>query len=168
MKRTIDKWDRFFLRVAREAALMSKDPSSQIGAVIVDSSRRIIATGYNGFPPGIADTPARLNDRDTKLKLVVHAETNALLQAGDRARGCTLYMFGFSSAPCDNCTKHVIASGITRVVGCGTPVPDRWKANLEEAEDTLAEAGVGFKCYDLDLIYNGPELTHQEIAAANF
>lgn len=159
MKRAIDKWDRHFLRLARECALMSKDPSSQIGAVVVQG-RRVVGTGYNGFPPGIADDD-RLNDREAKLRLVVHAEVNAILDAGRDARGATLYMFGFNSAPCDNCTKHAIAAGIKRVVGGGTPTPERWKANLEQAAETLAEAGIGFAGYDLNDIV-GNDRTHQE------
>lgn len=159
MKRTIDKLDRHFLRLARECALMSKDPSSQIGAVVVQG-RRVVGTGYNGFPPGIADDE-RLNDREAKLRLVVHAEVNAILDAGRDARGATLYMFGFASAPCDNCTKHAIAAGIKRVVGGGTPTPERWAANLAQSEETLAEAGVGFVAYPVNEIV-GNDRTHQE------
>lgn len=162
MNYRMDKWDRHFLRVARECALLSKDPSSQIGAVIV-KDRRIISTGFNGFPPGIADD-RRLHDREEKLKLVVHAEANALLDAGRGSKGATLYMFGFQSAPCDNCTKHVIAAGITRVVGGGTLVPERWKANLAASEETLREAGVAFVGYTMGEILDGPLVTHQERA----
>jgi deoxycytidylate deaminase len=68
---------------------------------------------------------------------------NAILQAGRDAKGGTLYMYGFRSAPCRNCTKHLIAAGVIRVVGCGIPTPERWQANLEAAESTLAEADIG-------------------------
>lgn len=71
------KWDRHFIRIAREVASISKDPSTKVGVVLV-KNRRIIGTGYNGFPEGIADTPERLNDRPTKYKLMLHAEENAI------------------------------------------------------------------------------------------
>jgi dCMP deaminase len=146
MKRLIDKWDVHFLRLAREASLMSKDPSSQVGAVIVQN-RRVISTGYNGFPSRIADDK-RLHDRSAKLGLIVHAEMNALLQAGPAARGGTLFIWGFMGAPClSNCTKHIIAADIDRVVASGRPVPERWADDLREAEKTLEEAGVALRFY---------------------
>ena len=174
----IDKWDRYFLRLARESAMMSQDPSSQIGAVLVqpemtfklsgerpDTKGRIVATGFNGFPPGI-DDDERWDDRNEKYKLVVHAETNAIIQAGrDRAKGATLYMYGYTSAPCDNCTKHTIAAGIRRVVGGGIPTPERWQANLRAAEDTLREARIPLVMFDLWDFTDPDEWgkTHQEV-----
>lgn len=126
---------------------MSKDPSTQVGAVMM-RDRRVVGTGFNGFPPGVADD-ARLHDREEKYELVVHAEMNAILQAGRVARGGTLYVYGFKAAPCRNCTKHLIAAGVIRVVNCGIPTPERWQASLEAADATLAEAGVGLA--DLEL-----------------
>ncbi len=68
------KWDKRFMKLAREISTWSKDPSSQIGAVIINDERRILATGYNGFPKGIRDTEERLNDREQKYPMIVHAE----------------------------------------------------------------------------------------------
>lgn len=150
MNSKIDKWDRHFMQAARLASLMSKDPSSKIGAVLV-KDRRIVGTGFNGFPPGIADD-ARLHDRAEKYELVVHAEMNAILQAGRDSRGATLYMYGFESPPCRNCTKHAIAAGVVRVVGCGIPTPERWQANLAAAGGTLAEAGIRMTYIALDAL----------------
>jgi len=73
------KWDNRFMTMAELISAWSKDPSSQIGAVIVNDERRILATGYNGFPRGIKDTEERLNDRDEKYPRIVHAEMNALI-----------------------------------------------------------------------------------------
>jgi len=140
MRNKPSKWDLYYMRLAREASRMSKDPSSKIGAVLV-KNRRVIATGYNGFPPGIADN-SRLNDRSIKYELVVHAEMNTLLQAGRDANGATLYMYGFESPPCRNCTKHVIAAGVVRVVGCGKAIPARWQDDLGLAAATLQEAEI--------------------------
>lgn len=89
-----ERWDNHFLGMALYHSKLSKDPSTRVGSVIIGPDREILSAGFNGFPRGIADTHERLHDRDMKLKLVVHAEMNALLAAartGMRLKGCTLY-----------------------------------------------------------------------------
>ena len=125
--------------------MMSKDPSTKVGAVLV-RDRRIISTGYNGFPKGITDD-GRLNDRSLKYQMVVHAEMNALLHSSDTI-GSTLYMYGFGSAPCGNCTKHLIAAGVRNVVSLGKLVPPRWAQEISVATEMLDEAGVGLECWN--------------------
>ena len=86
-----DKWHSHFLRMALLCAQMSKDPNTQVGAVIVGPDREVRSTGFNGLPRGVADTAERLHDRETKLKLIVHAEMNAVLNAarhGVALKGC--------------------------------------------------------------------------------
>lgn len=107
-------WDQYFLRIASVAASKSKDPSTQVGAVIVRPDKTIVSVSYNGFPRGVADTLERLNDRPTKYSLVVHAEMNAILSARESLNGYTLYTVPFM--PCDRCFVHVIQAGIKRVV----------------------------------------------------
>lgn len=122
------KWDTRFMRLAREIATWSKDPSSKIGAVIVNDDRRILATGYNGFPKGIQDTSERLNDREQKYSMIVHAELNALmnaLYAGVSVKGATLYVYGLPV--CSDCTKSVIQSGIERIV-----ITDPYRDEVQE------------------------------------
>ena len=72
-----ERWDRYFLDLALLNAQMSKDPSTKVGAVIVGPDREVRSMGFNGFPRGIADTRERLECREVKLDLVVHAEMNA-------------------------------------------------------------------------------------------
>lgn len=111
------KWDRRFMRLAREISMWSKDPSSKIGAVIVNQDRYILASGYNGFPRGVEDTEERLKDREQKYPRIVHAETNALMNAlynGVCVKGATIYVYGLPICP--DCTKLIIQSGIKRVV----------------------------------------------------
>lgn len=72
-------WDRRFLALAKQVAGWSKAPSSQVGAVAV-LDRRILATGFNGFPVGMADDP-RLCDRESKYPRIVHAEQNVVAWA---------------------------------------------------------------------------------------
>jgi dCMP deaminase len=111
------KWDARFMRLAKEISTWSKDPSSKIGAVIVNNDRRILSTGYNGFPRGIEDTEERLNNKEEKYPRIVHGELNALLGAlynGVSVKDATLYVYGLPV--CADCTKSVIQSGIRRVV----------------------------------------------------
>jgi len=136
---------------------MSKDPLTQVGAVIVGLDREIRSTGFNGLPRGIADTPERLNDRDLKLKLVVHAEMNAVLNAariGVSTRGCTLYLAARSFSegvwwggpPCTRCTVEIIQAGITEIVTYPRKsVPLDWADNLLLAESLLKEAGIVYR-----------------------
>ena len=68
----LSKWDKRFINIAESVSTWSKDPSRKIGAIAV-RNRKILSTGYNGFPKGIEDTEARLNVREIKYQYVVHA-----------------------------------------------------------------------------------------------
>ena len=138
--------DKQMLRRAKAASFWSKDPSTRIGAV-VHCAGQVLGRGHNGFPPGIAEDE-RMNDREQKYELVVHAEMRALISAGRAAHGGTLYLWGFKGPPCTNCTKHLIEAGIRRVVASGTPTPERWAESLRKSEAMLAEAGILFETYD--------------------
>ena len=135
-------WDAYYLAIAKVAARKSKDPSTKVGAVIARPDRTIVATGYNGFPRGVADTPERLNDRNTKYSLVVHAEMNAILSARESLQGYTLYTVPFM--PCDRCFVHVIQAGIKRVVfPPATPEQlDRWGKAFETVRALAQEANI--------------------------
>lgn len=137
----MNRWDTHFMRLAREASLMSKDPSTKVGAVLV-RDRHVVGTGFNGFPRLIQDTPVRLNNRDRKMELIIHAEMNALLDAGREANGSYLYLYGFQSAPCLDCCKHLIQANIMAVVACGPPLPQRWVDHMEKSAKVLEEAGI--------------------------
>ena len=111
-------WDEYFMGVALLAAQRSKDPSTQVGACIVDGDKRILSTGYNGFPHGCSDDDFPWNRDDTKgetkYQFVVHAELNAILNAsGKDLHGSTVYVALF---PCNECAKAIIQSGIKEVV----------------------------------------------------
>jgi dCMP deaminase len=111
-------WDEYFMGVAILAAQRSKDPSTQVGACIVDSDMRILSTGYNGFPKGCSDDEFPWNrdeaKGETKYQYVVHAELNAILNAsGKQLAGSTVYVCLF---PCNECAKAIIQSGIKEVV----------------------------------------------------
>jgi dCMP deaminase len=129
-----DKWDKRFMRVAREISSWSKDPSKQIGAVAVNDDRRILATGYNGFPKGIEDIPERYEDRSIKYDLVVHAEMNCIYNAtfnGISLKGSTLYVYGLPV--CHDCAKGIIQVGINRIVMAMEDIPQKWLDSFDES-----------------------------------
>jgi len=110
-------WDEYFMGVALLSSQRSKDPSTQVGACIVNQDKRIVGTGYNGFPRGCSDDEfpwAREGDfGDTKYPFVSHAELNAVLNATTPLTGCSIYVALF---PCNECAKVIIQAGISEVV----------------------------------------------------
>jgi dCMP deaminase len=152
---TTDEKDKVFLRLAYGYANShSPDPSTKNGAIIVDSLGETITFAVNRFPPGIAETPKRLNDRQTKYKLVVHAEAGAILSAvyhGKMIRNSTLYCPFYS---CGECAKSIIASrGIKRIVGHAQMMSlasghDAWTNTITDGWKMLDEAGI--QCYLFD------------------
>ena len=148
MSRGEEWWDRYYLQFAKHVSTASKDPSTKVGAVLVDAQGRVVGTGYNGFPRGVDDSEDRYNNRELKYELVVHAEINAILTAGDKARGGTLYVYpGFGSpSMCTGCAKCAIQAGVKRVVGLTEAIDaerlDRWKASLHNAQLLCDEAGI--------------------------
>lgn len=150
------RWDNHFLAIAKECSRMSKDPSTRVGAVIVGPDREVRSTGFNGFPRGIADTAERLINREEKLKLVVHAEMNAILNAarfGAPLKGCSLYLVAtddsgetWGGPPCSRCTVEVIQSGISKIVSLPKKsVPSRWHDDLKLSELLLKEACIQYR-----------------------
>ena len=112
-------WDEYFMSVAFLSAMRSKDPSTQVGACIVNERKQIVGIGYNGFPNRCSDDKlpwAReaKDQLDTKYPYVVHAEMNAVLNANSASvRDCTIYASLF---PCNECTKLLIQAGIKEVI----------------------------------------------------
>jgi dCMP deaminase len=134
------KWDTRFLTLARTVADWSKDPSTQVGAVIVRPDRTIASVGYNGFPRGCDDVLELLEDRPTKYMRTVHAEVNAIISAREPLHGCTLYVWPLH--PCANCTGIIIQSGISRIVAYMKESPDHWEAQFKAARKMCVEAGM--------------------------
>lgn len=111
-------WDEYFMGIALLSSQRSKDPSTQVGACIVNSENKIISVGYNGAPIGYDDDKFMTWDRegdflDTKYAYVCHAELNAILNSQGLVKGCKLYVALF---PCNECTKAIIQSGIKEVI----------------------------------------------------
>jgi len=112
-------WDDYFMAVAQLSALRSKDPSTQVGACIVNKNKRIIGIGYNGFPSGCSDDElpwAREGEfLQTKYPFVCHAEMNAITNSSNKPdlEGASMYVSLF---PCNECAKLIVQVGIKEVV----------------------------------------------------
>jgi len=111
-------WDEYFMGVALLSARRSKDPSTQVGACIVNDKKKIVGAGYNGLPIGCDDNEFPWEKKgaflDTKYPYICHAELNAILNnIGMDLHGCKIYTALF---PCNECAKAIIQSGITEVI----------------------------------------------------
>lgn len=143
----MDKWDQRYIALARHVAGWSKDPKAPVGAVVVDEEKgRVIALGFNGFPVGVEDNAERLGDSDQKNEMVIHAEQNALLFAGQAAKGCTVYVVG--KPVCARCAVLIIQAGIKRVVARKPDEKDvssKWTKTGLIALSMFDEAEVAFE-----------------------
>lgn len=113
-------WDEYFMGIAKITSGRSKDPNTQVGAVIVSNDNRVLSTGYNGAPNGFNDDELPWgregNPLETKYMYVCHAEANAI----DNYRGykkelenARIYVELF---PCNECAKRIIQNGIKEVI----------------------------------------------------
>lgn len=112
------KWDEYFMGLAKLSALRSKDPSTQVGACIVDADHKVVSIGYNGMPRGVDDEVipwGHGEGLESKYLYVCHAEFNAILNTrnGSALQGCSIYVTLF---PCNECAKAIVQTGIKEVV----------------------------------------------------
>ena len=140
-------WDEYFMLTAGLAAQRSKDPCTQVGAVIVNKYNRIVSTGYNGMPNGLDECPWGKDSEnfiETKHAYVIHAEANAICNWYHRVTnaGYKIYVTLF---PCCNCTKLIIQSGIKEVVYAQKP--KNWKDIYDASEILLESSGVIVRQY---------------------
>jgi len=111
-------WDEYFMGIALLSAQRSKDPSTQVGACIVNSNKKILSMGYNGMPTGCPDDAMPWNNQGdvlaTKYAFVCHAELNAILNNEHGSlHGAVVYSTLF---PCNECAKAIIQAGISEVI----------------------------------------------------
>mgnify|MGYP000367850844 CR=1 FL=1 len=142
------KWDKRFKKLAKYTSRWSKD-KIKVGAIVVSKRRTVVALGYNGFPVGVEDSAERLSNQDKKLDMIVHAEVNALISAGSKAEGGTIYVWG--KPVCSRCAGLIIQAGITRVVALN-PYPERkdskWRKTGKIALEMFVESEIKFDLYE--------------------
>ncbi len=141
----LTEWNLRFLGLAWMNASFSKDPSTQVGAVIVRPNKSIASFGFNGLPQGIKDTSERL-ERELKYKLILHAEENALEFCMDSSiEGYDVYVWPMQ--PCPKCTSRLVQNRVGRVISVyddteSEEVYKRWEADFSLAREILEEAGI--------------------------
>ncbi|MFL9844620.1 deoxycytidylate deaminase [Flavobacterium rhizosphaerae] len=126
----LNKYDKAYLRIAREWGQLSYCKRKQVGAIIV-KDRMIISDGYNGTPSGFENC-CEDNEGLTKW-YVLHAEANAILKVARSTQSCegaTLYI---TMSPCKDCSKLIHQSGIKRVVYQNAYKDDSGVAFLKKA-----------------------------------
>jgi dCMP deaminase len=145
-------WDEYFMKITHLVAERSTCLRRRVGAIIV-RDKRIISTGYNGAPKGLAhclevgclrEQRGIPSGERHELCRGAHAEQNAIIQAagsGSSMEGATMYC---TDSPCSTCTKMIINAGIRRLV-LGKKYPD------ELGEQMIEEAGIETVYLDLDL-----------------
>ena len=137
------------MELAFLVASWSKDPSTKTGAVIVGPEIEIRATGYNGPVRGVDDSVKERLERPTKYDFFEHAERNALFNAcltGISVKGCVMYA---THAPCVDCARAIIQSGIKTVVTNKilideTTPKNTWRDKLCVSQEMFKEAGIEY------------------------
>lgn len=119
-------WDEYFMGLAIFTSFRSKDPSSKVGAVIVDEKNHIVGTGYNGFVAGVDEMKLSWQREgefmQTKYPYVVHAEANAILNATKSdLSGCKIYI---TLSSCNECAKLIAQKDIKKVFYLLDKYPD--------------------------------------------
>lgn len=139
-------WDEYFMGIALLSAQRSKDPSTQVGACIVNDHNKIISVGYNGFPWGCNDDDfpwerSAENEFDTKYPYVCHGELNAILNSGgSNLFGCKIYVGLF---PCNECAKAIIQAGIKEIIFISDKYADT--PGVKASKRMLTASGVSFR-----------------------
>ena len=108
-----ERYDRAYLKMAKEWSKLSHCKRKQVGALIV-KDKMIISDGYNGSPTGF-NNECEDENGNTKWH-VLHAEANAILKVASSTQGCNNATLYLTLSPCKDCSKLIHQSGIKRVV----------------------------------------------------
>lgn len=141
-----NKWRLRFLQLAKLVSTWSKDGSTKVGAIIANSKKQVVSLGYNGLPRKLKDDSDLLsntNSRELKLKKIIHAEANAILNAKGSVEGFEIFVYPL--LPCPLCASLISQSGIVSVTTVDKPLPTRWKDEMEISKEILNESDI--KCF---------------------
>lgn len=145
-------WDEYFLSIAKAVSRRSSCSRANVGAVLVSSEKKIKATGYNSPPHGVTDCQVLGFCNKDRLGYesgtgyehcpAIHAEQNALIQAGEiLCRGSSLYIWGHEFV-CSFCKRLILQSGIKYVflqkdenASIETIEPKNWIKELSSSTD---------------------------------
>jgi len=144
--RLVPTWDDYYMALTYIIASRSKDPSTQVGAIIVNKDNRPLGIGYNGTPQSIPDREINW-ERPDKYVFIDHAEINAMDHAEigyNTLNDCTIYVSGM---PCPNCTRRIIAKKIKRVVYGKTPIKMLDENTIKDTSELIRVSSIYFECY---------------------
>ena len=130
-----------FMLIAQAMSSRSPDPSTKVGAVIVDN-KAIIALGYNHIPSRIQYVTSQIENRDWKYPRTIHAEVDAILKLGKQfVTNAVMYCTHF---PCDRCAIMIVESCIKEIYTRRVPpeMLERWGDSMKLASQILQEGGV--------------------------
>lgn len=113
---------KVFAQIVLDISKLSKDPRKKVGALVLRPDLSICSMGYNGFPKGFPDDEATWSNRELKLKIVKHAEENALDFSRDQ--DMTGYSLVVTHFPCSLCAGHIVQKGIKKVYYINEPRAD--------------------------------------------
>jgi len=139
IKHKSEDWDKHFMKMARVVSEMSKDPSTQVGAIIV-KDKVIYGTGYNGFPKDVPDFRHEYDDRPTKLAKIIHAEENAIQNAVSVPDGFTVYVYPFM--PCTRCFQLLKRHNVSKIVTYKVLHDSKWESDWEKVRKECRELGI--------------------------
>lgn len=152
MEKKPKNWPEYFLGIAEQVKLKSKDQRTNIGAVIVGEDNEIVSTGYNSFPRGINDDLPERQERPEKYFWFEHAERNSIYNAariGVSLKNTTMYLT--CGVPCSDCARGIISSGIRKVY-CKTQDTTRnrehWDEHAKRSIQMFEESGVEVVFYE--------------------
>jgi dCMP deaminase len=111
LPRIVPDRDSKYMGIALVVAGLSKDPSTQIGSLIIDDDNSPLGWGYNG-PPSQIDDGAISWERPDKYDYIIHAEENAIDHSNAFLGNATIYVTGL---PCKKCMIRIVSKGIKRV-----------------------------------------------------
>ena len=141
----MNKWDKRYLGLARHIAQWSKDPSTQVGAVIVRPDKSVASIGFNGFPQTMPDHDELYANREEKYCRIIHAEMNALNFSRDQSHeGYTVYNWPFLPCISKGCFIHLVQAGITRFVSpkATDDILSRWDNDIHLVHQYAKECNV--------------------------
>ena len=145
--RSQEDWDLFFIGLCNYTATKSKDRSTKLGSVIVGQNNEVLSIGFNGFPRGVDDNKEKFHLRPTKYLVTEHAERNAIFNAarhGTRLEGSKLYI-PFDPTPCSRCSRGIIQSGISEIIGTQIKFTGKgkdWEEDLKIADEMLRDVNM--------------------------
>lgn len=109
MTSRIEQFEQMYMDIAHIVSQLSRCNRKKVGAIIVKDGN-IVSFGYNGTPTGFCN---ECEENDVTKDEVIHAEMNAILKAGTKTQGATMYV---TMSPCIECAKIIKQSGLKCVV----------------------------------------------------